>query len=145
MSDNKGYFQESSFKVAKLFRLFSGLLQEVFSNSGFQFTNEQLWILIMLWEEEGVSQQRIGTGLMRDKATISHLINVLEKKEIVYRKSDPKDERQKLIFLTEKGAAIKAEVSPRLNSAFEEVSSLLDKKQMKDLNLSLASLIQGFD
>ena len=137
-------FQGVAFGVAKLFRQISNLLQDVFTNSGYKFTNEQLWVLMLLWEKEGVSQQSIGNRLVRDKATISHLINVLERKTVVYRVLDPKDERQKMIFLTEKGVKMKGEVQPRLVTAFKDVFLEVDNLQLKDFAKVLNSMILGF-
>ena len=145
MGNKKNNFHGYTFTIAKLFRQISKLLQDVFSNSGYDFTNEQLWILVILWDEEGVSQQTIGNALLRDKATISHLINVLEDKEFVERRPDPKDERQKRIYLTEKGTELKQEVHPRVSDAFAEVSADLEHHELKEFGSSLESLVKGFN
>ena len=137
-------FLSFTFNIAKLFRLVSNLVQEVFSDNGFKFTNEQLWVLLLLWEKQGVNQQYIGNKLMRDKATISHLVNVLESKKIVYRVSDPRDERQKLIHLTDAGEEMKVQVSPSLWSALGEVPSLLPKGDHKDFGRILELLVLNF-
>ncbi len=145
MGNNKNNFHGYTFKIAKLFRQISSLLQDIFSNSGYDFTNEQLWILVILWDKEGISQQTIGNTLLRDKATISHLINVLEDKAFVERRTDPKDERQKLIFLTKEGASLKQEVQPRISDAFAEVSADLEHHELNEFGTSLESLVKGFN
>ena len=46
----------------------------------------------------------------KDKACLTNLMNNLEKKGYVYRKEDPADRRNKLVFLTPEGEEFKDQV-----------------------------------
>ncbi len=65
-------------------------------------------LLFTLYEisvaEEGCTQQMICRKLCLPKQTVSFLLAKLEKQGHVFRRENPKDRRNKLVFLTESGA-----------------------------------------
>ena len=66
-----------------------------------------LQVLSSLWHEQGISQQILAERIAKDKACLTNLMNNLEKKGYVYRKEDPADRRNKLVFLTPEGENLK--------------------------------------
>jgi DNA-binding MarR family transcriptional regulator len=78
-------------------------LTRSFKDHGYQITVEQFSILAYLWYEEGSNQQHLAEVLERDKTTIARVITNMEKKNLLVRRSDPDDQRNKRIYLTEKG------------------------------------------
>ncbi|MBM4311048.1 MAG: MarR family transcriptional regulator [Deltaproteobacteria bacterium] len=81
-------------------------------NSGHDVTVEQWMILLLLWLQDGVSQQYIADFIGKDKGTISPQIDGLERRGLVTRKTGEQDRRQKLIFLTPVGRDLQDELIP---------------------------------
>jgi MarR family transcriptional regulator, organic hydroperoxide resistance regulator len=81
-------------------------------NSGHNVTVEQWMILLLLWLQEGVSQQYIADFIGKDKGTISPQIDGLERRGLVTRRIDSHDRRQKLVFLTPVGRELQDELIP---------------------------------
>jgi DNA-binding MarR family transcriptional regulator len=66
-------------------------------------TYPQYLVLLVLWEEEGLTVKEIGTRLFLDSGTLTPLLKRLEGSGHVRRARDRADERQVSIFLTQKG------------------------------------------
>jgi DNA-binding MarR family transcriptional regulator len=87
-----------------------GALQRTLKEQGFDITPEQYGILMLLREEEGLSQKEIGDVLFKDKPNISRMLDALERKRLILRQST--DRRTFAIFLTEGGKKLAEEILP---------------------------------
>lgn len=72
-------------------------------------TYPQYLVLLVLWEEDGLSVKRLGKKLSLDSATLTPLLKRLEAQKIVERRRDTEDERVVRIHLTGEGAALRLE------------------------------------
>lgn len=70
-------------------------------------TYPQYLVLLVLWEEEGLTVKEIGTRLFLDSGTLTPLLKRLEASGHVRRTRDRADERQVSIFLTPKGKGLR--------------------------------------
>lgn len=77
-------------------------MQKLLKQSGAGITFEMLQIMSCLWSEQGISQQTLAVRTAKDKACLTNLMLNLERKGYVCRHEDPKDRRNKLVYLTEK-------------------------------------------
>ncbi|WP_290919281.1 MarR family transcriptional regulator [Halodesulfovibrio sp.] len=78
-------------------------LNRKFSSAGCLATAEQWKVLIALWQADGLTQQELTERVFKSKASMTKLIDGLEQRELVLRKSDPTDRRSKRIYLSVKG------------------------------------------
>ena len=78
-------------------------------------TYTQYIVLLVLWEEDGISVTEIGEKLMLDNGTLSPLLKKMEKAGYINRRRSIDDERVVVITLTEAGRALqeKAQDIPR--------------------------------
>jgi DNA-binding MarR family transcriptional regulator len=72
-------------------------------------TYPQYLVLMALWEKGEQPVKLIGEALDLDSGTLSPLLKRLQQAALIFRRRDARDERQVLISLTEKGAALKQE------------------------------------
>lgn len=82
-----------------------------FANEGLDITTEQWTILACLWKEDKVTQQTLSNITLKDKPSITRLIDNLEKRRLVTRVSDLTDRRINLIHLTSAGEALQAKAT----------------------------------
>ncbi len=87
-------------------------IQATLRHNNMDLTFEMLQVLACLWAANGINQQEIANLTVKDKASVTYLIDNLTKRGLVIRKEDEDDRRNKLIFLTEAGKALKAEIEP---------------------------------
>ena len=69
-------------------------------------TYTQYIVLLVLWEEDGISVTEIGEKLMLDNGTLSPLLKKMEKAGYINRSRSIDDERVVVITLTEAGRAL---------------------------------------
>ena len=73
---------------------------------------QDIGLLVDLWSEDGLRQQDLAFSIIKDKATITRMLDRLEEKNIAVRVPDPVDKRNKRIYLTHKGKQLEEEVWP---------------------------------
>ncbi len=101
-------------------------LSKKFADTDFNVSYEQWSILVHLYRKDGQTQQELARVAVKDKAAITRLLNILERKNIVLRIPDRNDKRSKLVYLTNKAKAFKpnliAVVKELLNEAEQGIS-----------------------
>lgn len=92
-----GFLLERTFRITKLSFI------KVFNKLQVDVTPDQ-WVLLDTLNSKGeLTQKEISALSFKDAATISRIIDKLEKKNLVTRKSEEKDKRKTTIKLTKKG------------------------------------------
>ena len=84
-------------------RAFKKRLNDHLTDSGADITTDQFITLMNLRFQDGLCQQSIADLLGCDKTKTTRIIDVLEFRQLVTRKQDSTDRRQKMIHLTAKG------------------------------------------
>lgn len=97
-------------------------------------TYPQYVVLLVLWEQDGLTVKEIGDRLFLDSGTLTPLLKRLESAGHIRRARDKQDERQVRISLTETGSALKgkAEEIPKqvgcvLGLPFDELRALTEQ------------------
>jgi DNA-binding MarR family transcriptional regulator len=67
-------------------------------------------VLQALWEQEGLMHTELARRLRVQPATITKMLQRMEKTGFVERRSDPDDHRVSRVYLTEAGRAVRADV-----------------------------------
>ena len=70
----------------------------------------QSFMLRILWAEEGLTQAELARRLHRTPATITNMLQRLQKAGFVERHPDPQDQRMSRVYLTEAGREIQTKV-----------------------------------
>lgn len=70
-------------------------------------TYTQYLVLLVLWEEDGITLNQLGAKLILDSGTLTPLLKKMESAKLLTRKRSSKDERQINILLTSKGKKLK--------------------------------------
>jgi DNA-binding MarR family transcriptional regulator len=120
-------------------------LTNKFSNAGFDVSYEQWSILVHLYRKDGQTQQELANIAVKDKAAITRLLNVLEKKNIVLRIPDRNDKRSKLVYLTHKAKAFKKDLIFVVEELLEEAEQGIPPDEMARCKASLNKIFANFD
>ncbi|SCB20854.1 MarR family winged helix-turn-helix transcriptional regulator [Rhizobium multihospitium] len=109
----------------------------------FGLTYPQYLVMLVLWEMGDLPVKTIGEKLDLDSGTLSPLLKRLEQAGLISRARDPKDERQVIISLTEKGMGMKWQVGEIMNAIGQatgcdmtEIAKLRDQLQQLKVNLT---------
>lgn len=105
-------------------------LQKNFRDAGLDITVEQWSILYHLWKEDSQSQQQLCDKTFRDKASLTRLIDNLEKISLVERKASPTDRRINLVCLTEQGKNLQQRTIDIANTTMDEALVNISKVEI---------------
>lgn len=100
-------------------------------------TPVQYALLRRLWERDGQFGYEIADQLLLDSATITGIIDRLEQNGFIERRMDPKDRRNKLVFLTEKGRSLEVPLREKMDEMNQEVLSGLNVEEIQRFKQTL--------
>ena len=103
---------ELAFLMQELRNLTRRYIQKKIKDHGINLTYEMLEVMGSLWRKDGLNQQEIADKTLRDKSSMTYLLVNLIKRKLVKRSADENDRRNKLIFLTKEGLALKEILYP---------------------------------
>lgn len=78
----------------------------------FNLAPEQSLIMLLLWEEDGLTQYQLAKHLNKDKTNIARMCANLERKGFIYRVNCKDDRRSIKLFLTPLGKQSKERIIP---------------------------------
>ena len=128
---------------------FKQYLNKIFQDHGFNLTPEQFLVMDTLWDDGVLSQQQIADIIIKDKNSVTKLIDALEKKGLVIRKTDEQDRRLNKIHLTEKAVSIKESITIIAIESTDKIIKDIPKedlinfiKVLNKMSNNMSSLIQ---
>ena len=119
-------------------------VQNVF-NSGLDISLDQWMVLGPIWQLESPSQKDLGEICLRDKPTITRIIDSLEDKSLVVRVSDQIDHRIKRVVLTKSGKQLFYDVLPIMEKTREEVRGKIPDEEIEIFKNVLSKIIKNLN
>ena len=135
-------FRELQLQIFRTRMAFRRCIQRTLKEHHAGITFEMLQILSYLWREQGITQQVLAERTAKDKACLTNLMNNLEKKGYVYRKEDPADRRNKLVYLTPEGEEFKEQIRPILDQVYVYAEQVIG---IESIELMLSELKGVYD
>jgi DNA-binding MarR family transcriptional regulator len=96
-------------QVGRVARKMSKIIRKKLASHG--LTTTQFFLLTALYEEDGVPISVLAHKVALDKATLTGLLDRLERDDLIERKADPDDRRAIRIFLTPKAESMREELT----------------------------------
>ena len=114
-------------------------------DSGLNISMDQWMILGPIWQLESPSQKDLGEICLRDKPTITRIIDSLEAKSLVVRVPDQIDHRIKRVILTNAGKQLFYDVLPIMEKTREEVRGDIPEEEIKIFKNVLSKIIKNLN
>lgn len=132
--------------------LLHGLYQRIrsvtyreFNQLGLEITPEQWIVLARLWQRDGRTVSELSESTLRDKPTMSRILDSMEKSGLLTRTVDRKDARSRIVALTREGKALRKKLVPvakglveRLEGDVPEADLLITRRTLRRLFENLA-------
>jgi DNA-binding MarR family transcriptional regulator len=106
----------------------------------YDLTLAQFGVLAQLQAAPHISQQALADWLFVTKGNIVGLLNRLEDRGLVERRSDPQDGRTHLVSLTHQGAALAARVVPEHEELVATCMGVIGPEEQRRLHQVLHTL-----
>lgn len=104
-------------------------------------TYPQYLVMLVLWENDGLSVKEIGKRLELDSGTLSPLLKKLIARKLVIKDRDENDERTVCVRLTSEGVALEKKAAPIPTKMFCKFS--MKEKEFLELRDNLQKLIKA--
>lgn len=108
--------------------------------NGFNITAVQGMIINFLFVTDQITSSELGKRTMLDSATLTGILDRLEKSKIVERKQHPDDRRAIHVILTEKGKEIASKLHAVAKDANKDFLANLSTEQQTELKSFLKTL-----
>ncbi|AXT52548.1 MarR family transcriptional regulator [Aquimarina sp. BL5] len=126
--------------VGKIHYDFGFLVQKAFGENGLDLSKEQWSVLKRLNVKDGQPQNDLAFITHRDKTSMTRLVNTMESKNLVVRKSDENDRRVNRIFLTDYGKEVIEKVTPIMYDLIPAVQESLSNEEIENLISTLKKI-----
>jgi DNA-binding MarR family transcriptional regulator len=130
-------------KPGYLFRRMQQIAVAIFMEEcrAFDLTPVQYAALVAIQTHRGIDATRLSAVIAFDRSTLGNVIERIEAKGLVERKSSPDDKRIKLLYLTRSGAALLSEIVPLVDRAQARMLQPLKPADRKTLMVLLSQLV----
>ena len=113
--------------------------------SGLDISLDQWMVLGPIWQLESASQKELGEITLKDKTSITRLVDILEKKNLVVRVEDQIDHRIKRVILTNAGKQLFFDVLPIMEKTREQVRKDISDQDIETFKKVLSSIIVNLE
>ena len=117
------------FQVGRVARKMSRITREKVTQYG--LTTAQFFLLNALYEEDGILISALASKVALDKATLTGLLDRLERDDLTERRADPGDRRAIRVHLTAKAEGLRAELTELYHENNGMFLSLLSREEKK--------------
>ena len=114
-----------------------------FAAHGLELTPEQWIVLVQLWNQDGQSQSALSELTLRDRPTMSRILETMEKSDLVERSVDAQDARSRLVKLTRTGKALQAKLVPVAKKLVARLEHDISERDLEVTHRTLSRMQQN--
>lgn len=142
--DNSDFNKTIAPWIGLTYKMMDQYFAEIFLKENIQVTKQQ-WVILKILHEEhnAVIQNDLAFITNRNKASLTRLISVMEKNQLVIRKNSKKDARINLIFITKTGEELFLKMKPIMLSGIEAIQENLSKQEILTFINTLSKIQQN--
>ena len=118
---------------------------QAFNQHGLELTPEQWIVLARLWQRDGRTVSELSESTLRDRPTMSRILDSMVASGLVTRTVDSRDARTRIVALTREGKALRKKLVPiakglvqRLEAGVSEADLLTTRQTLRRLFENLA-------
>ena len=119
------------FVVGRTFHIQRRTFKATVHDAGIQITPEEWVLLNRLWSRDGQRQTELAESTIKDRTTVTRLLDGMVKKNLVRREVDPDDRRVVLAWLTEGGREMIQQLLPVMEKLLKEATTGISEKELE--------------
>ena len=128
--------------IGKTSKMLNMYISDVFHHNNITITKQQWIVLKILFENpEGIIQNKLAFITDRNKASLTRLINGMEKNNLVSRIKSEKDSRKNIVFNTQNGNELFLKTKPIMLKSISKVQEGISDEEMNSF-IQIMSKIQ---
>lgn len=118
-------------------------LNRVFKPHG--ITPEQWGLLNYLWQKDGIAQKELSDKSYKDQPSVTRILDKLESKGLIVRRLNPRDKRELLVFLSDRGRELKDELFPLAAGYLQKAQRGISEKDLNLFKMLLTKVYNNLD
>ena len=128
--------------IGKTYKMMNSFIADIIKNNNIQVTKEQWLVLKILHEDHnGIVQNELAFITNRNKASLTRLINVMEKNNLVARIPSKEDSRKNLIYITKNGKILFLKMKPLMLRSMKTLQNEITAEE-KEVFINILKKIQ---
>lgn len=120
-------------------------LQRGFAAAGHDLTAQEWALLLMLWAEEPLSVNTLAARTLRDRTTVTRLLDRLADKALIERAPDPADRRRVAVRLTAEGRALEGPLTAIARAMIARAVNGIPPADIVRLNDTLRAMLSNLE
>lgn len=128
--------------ASKAYRRFA---QARLHEAGIDITIDQWLVLKTIHERPDITLQKVGTSVFKDFASVTRIVQLLERKGLLRRKPHPTDGRRSELALTGAGESVIRTVEPIAQANRRRALAGIDPEEMARLRELLKRIVENCD
>jgi len=112
-----------------------------FLGHGLELTPEQWIVLVQLWQKDGQSQSALSELTLRDRPTMSRILDTMEKSGLVERVVDAQDARTRLVRLTRRGRTLEEKLVPIARQLVARLEQGVSESDLETTHRTLSRML----
>ena len=104
----------------EIIKRFRDLVNRSFHKNDLDISYDQWMVINTIYKKQGVTQISVAEATRKEPASVSRILHLLEKKEVIERVPDRKNRRAKRLYLTPKGDDIHSKATRLFNMIAKE-------------------------
>lgn len=133
-------FSTYSFMLDRTSKRVKQYAQKRFNAEDFDITVDQWLVLKNLNATNDQNQSQLAKLMEKDNPTLTRILDLMVKKNLIERKPDPTDRRSFIVHLTELGAQKQKEWAPKVEQIRMKAWENLNEQDYKDLKRILNTI-----
>lgn len=133
------YSLESAIKAYRRFA--QGRLHD----AGVDITIDQWLVLKTIHESPDVTLQQVGAAVFKDFASVTRIVQLLERKRLLRRKPHPSDRRRSELVLTRSGESVIRRAEPIARANRRKALDGIDADEVTRLRAVLKRIVENCD
>jgi MarR family transcriptional regulator, organic hydroperoxide resistance regulator len=129
------------FLIHACYQQLRSLTYKEFLGHGLELTPEQWVVLVRLWEKDEQSQSALSASTLRDRPTMSRILDTMEKSGLVERSVDPNDARSRLVKLTRTGKSLQPKLVPVAKKLVQRLESGIAERDLETTHRTLSRML----
>jgi len=118
-------------------------LAQRFADAGHAISPEEWAVLLVLWSKGPQTPSTLSEATIKDRTTVTRLVDGMVRKELVVRSENPEDRRRSDIALTPLGHGLETELVPIAIELIGQVSAGITPRDLEATHRTLRALSQN--
>ena len=131
------------FLLHGLYQRIRGVTYREFNRHGLEITPEQWIVLARLWQSDGRTVSELSESTLRDRPTMSRILDSMEASGLLTRTVDSKDARTRIVQLTREGKALRKKLVPIAKSLVAQLESGVSEADLLTTRRTLRRLFEN--